>query len=343
MSARHQIGTLVIAALAASGCTREPTDPVILAIHGGAGTISRGELSADLERQYREALSAALRAGAKILNSGGTSIAAVEATIMVMEDSPLFNAGKGAVFTTDGRNALDASIMDGRTNAAGAVAGVATIKNPIRAARAVMERTPHVMLAGRGAERFASEAGLELVEPGYFKTEHRWQQLLEARENGDFKLGEAGRQGTVGKRGPGRKLGTVGAVARDQHGNLAAGTSTGGLTNKRFDRIGDSPVIGAGTYANNDTCAVSCTGHGEFFIRNVVAHDVAARMAYGGASVQEAAVSVVKRKLVKLGGSGGLIALDRHGNVAMPFNTAGMYRGTVSQRGKVLVQIYDGE
>ncbi|HEX6939934.1 MAG TPA: isoaspartyl peptidase/L-asparaginase, partial [Longimicrobiales bacterium] len=265
---------------------------IVIAIHGGAGTIRRGDMTPELEQAYRAKLEEALRAGYAILEKGGTSLDAVVAAIVVMEDSPLFNAGKGAVFTSEGKNELDAAIMDGATLRAGAVAGVTRVKNPIRLARAVMEHSPHVMLAGAGAEAFAGEQGLELVDPSYFFTQHRWDALQRAK---------AEAAGTPVSRPDGpqaffpddRKFGTVGAVALDRHGNLAAGTSTGGMTTKRWGRIGDSPIIGAGTYANNASCAVSATGHGEYFIRNVVAHDICARVEYGGQTLEEAANYVV--------------------------------------------------
>ncbi|HEX7118167.1 MAG TPA: isoaspartyl peptidase/L-asparaginase, partial [Longimicrobiales bacterium] len=265
---------------------------IAIAIHGGAGTIRRGDMTPEAEKAYRAKLEEALRAGYAVLEDGGTSLDAVVAAITVMEDSPLFNAGKGAVFTNAGTNELDAAIMDGATLRAGAVAGVKTVKNPILLARAVMERSPHVMLAGAGAEAFAAEQGLELVDPEYFFTQHRWDALQR------IKAEEAGKpvsepQGPQAFFPDDRKFGTVGAVALDRHGNLAAGTSTGGMTNKRWGRIGDSPIIGAGTYANNASCAVSATGHGEYFIRNVVAHDICARVEYGGQTLEEAANYVV--------------------------------------------------
>jgi beta-aspartyl-peptidase (threonine type) len=300
----------------------------MLVIHGGAGTILRSNMTAETEKQYRTTLEQALRIGHGILSRGGSSLEAVEATIRHMEDSPLFNAGKGAVFTHEGRNELDASIMDGRTQMAGAVGAVTIIRNPITAARAVMERSKHVMLIGRGAELFATRMGLEVVDPSYFWTERRWKQLQE-----DLRKEEQGKKSTE------KGFGTVGAVALDQNGNLAAGTSTGGKNNKQFGRVGDSPIIGAGNYADNNTCAVSGTGDGEFFIRYSVAYDVAALMKYRGVSVQQAASEVVQ-KLTEVGGEGGLIALDRSGNFAMPFNTPGMYRGHIGPDGVPAVLIY---
>ena len=288
-----------------------------LVIHGGAGTIDPEQLSPAQELEYRRTLEAALAAGYAVLDVGGAAVDAVEAAVVVMEDSPLFNAGKGAVFTHDGHNELDASIMDGNTGKAGAVAGLRRVKNPIRAARAVMQASPHVLLAGEGADAFAVAQGLEQVEPDYFRTEQRWQQLQEALEQDAVALDHGGTD----------KFGTVGAVAIDQQGHLAAATSTGGMTNKRWGRVGDSPIIGAGTFADDESCAVSATGHGEFFIREAAAHSVCARMAFGGASVEEAARAVVFDQLQPIGGEGGLIAIDARGRMAAPFNTPGMYRG----------------
>jgi beta-aspartyl-peptidase (threonine type) len=316
------------------------SEKIVLVIHGGAGILSRKQMTPRLEKQFREALEQSLAAGRKALErKSGTSLDAVVEAIKVMEDSPLFNAGKGAVFTHDGRNELDASVMEGKERRAGAVAGVTCVKNPIAAARAVMEKSPHVMLAGRGADLYATKQGLEIVDPSYYWTKERWLQLKEALDEEEkARKGKATRRG---ERGGQRYLGTVGAVARDRHGNLAAGTSTGGMTNKRFGRIGDSPVIGAGTYADNSSCAVSCTGHGEVFIRYTVAHDVAARMRYAKRSVAEAAREVLAGLPREPGGVGGLIALDAEGNAAMRFDTEGMYRGTVTSGGKVRVTIYD--
>lgn len=314
----------------------------VLAIHGGAGTILRSVMSPEKEAAYEEALSKALQTGYAILQNGGAALDAVEATVHVLEDSPLFNAAKGAVFTNKGRNELDASIMDGRTLNAGAVAGVTNVRNPITAARAVMEKSEHVMLSGQGAEEFAQQAGLTLVDPSYFYTQDRWDALQRALKKDSLALGakaddrQAAKIGTVNRDD---KFGTVGCVALDQQGNLAAGTSTGGMTNKKFGRIGDSPVIGAGTYANNESVAISCTGWGEFYIRHVVAHDIAALMSYKGLPVEEAATEVMD-KVADAGGDGGLIALDKDGNIAMPFNTEGMYRGVIDQQGNIEVKIY---
>jgi beta-aspartyl-peptidase (threonine type) len=327
---------------------------ITLVLHGGAGTITRANMTPEREKAYKEVLNMALQKGYEVLKKGGTSVQAVEATIHVMEDSPLFNAGKGAVFTNEGKNEMDASIMEGKTLKAGAIAGVTTIKNPISTAIAVMEKSPHVMMAGRGAEKFAKEQGLEIVDPSYFYTEARYKALLRAKEEEKTELDHNAKEEKEVKKSPktgfldkseiifteGKKFGTVGCVALDQFGNLAAGTSTGGMTNKKYGRIGDAPIIGAGTYANNTTCAVSATGHGEYFIRTVVAYDISALMEYRGLSLQDAAHEVVMKKLVERGGEGGVIALDRNGNVAMPFNSEGMYRGYIKSDGKSEILIY---
>ena len=318
---------------------------ITLVVHGGAGTITRKNMTPEKEKAYNAALTQALQAGYSVLKKGGTSLDAVEAAIHVMEDSPLFNAGKGAVFTHDGKNELDASIMDGKTGMAGAIAGVTTIKNPITAARKVMEKSEHVMMVGRGAEDFAKSQGVELVDPKYFYTETRWNALQSAIKEEKVQLDHSAKDTTGAVLDDqifveGKKYGTVGCVALDQYGNLAAGTSTGGMTNKRFGRVGDAPIIGAGTYASNATCAVSATGHGEYFIRSVVGYDISALMEYKGYSVQKASDEVVMKKLVQRGGEGGVIALDRNGNVAMPFNSEGMYRGYIRADGKMEVKIY---
>ena len=312
----------------------QETKKFMLVIHGGAGTINRKNMTEEREREYRAALEQALRTGQAVLAKGGSSLDAVEATVRFMEDSPLFNAGKGAVFTHEGKNELDAAIMDGKTMKAGSVAGLTIVRNPISAARAVMEKSPHVMLIGRGAELFATKMGLEIVDPSYFWTERRWkalQQELTKSEHSSYSVPEE------------KKYGTVGAVALDRDGNLAAGTSTGGTTNKEFGRVGDSPVIGAGTYAANDSVAVSATGTGEYFIRWTVAYDIAALVKYKGMSVQEAGDEVIHRKLENLKptkGDGGVIILDRKGNFSMPFNTEGMYRGWIGDDGVPHVLIY---
>lgn len=299
-----------------------------LVIHGGAGGgITRDAYTPQRDEAYREALSAALHAGYEILANGGSSLDAVEAAIRIMEDDSLFNAGRGSVFTSEGKNELDASIMDGKTLNAGAVAGVMRIKNPITLARLVMEESRHVFFAREGAETFGEHHGIEIVPEEYFFTERRWRTLQRVRE----------------REAESDNLGTVGAVARDMNGNLAAGTSTGGMTNKQFGRVGDVPVIGAGTYANNKTCAVSATGHGEYFIRSVVAYDISALMEYNEMSLQEAAEHVIMEKLPDLGGNGGIIAIDRYGSITMPFNTAGMHRGYVLDDGEFVVKLYGDE
>jgi beta-aspartyl-peptidase (threonine type) len=305
---------------------------IMLVMHGGAGTITRQNMTPELEQQYRAGMEAALRAGHAVLAKGGTSLDAVESAVRVLEDNPLFNAGKGAVFTHEGRNELDASIMNGRTKAAGSVAGVSIIRNPISAARAVMERSEHVMMVGRGAELFATKMGLEVVDPSYFWTERRWKSLQNEL------LKEKGQAALAGEED--KKFGTVGAVALDRAGNLAAATSTGGMTNKRYGRVGDAPIIGAGTYAENESCAVSGTGHGEFFIRWTVAYDIAALVKYRGLSVEAAANEVIHKKLAPVKGEGGVIVLDAKGNFAMPFNSEGMYRGWIGADGVPQVKIY---
>jgi L-asparaginase / beta-aspartyl-peptidase len=294
-----------------------------IVIHGGAGVITREKMTPDLDKEYRAALEEALSTGKKILAGGGNALEAVEKTINIMEDNPLFNAGKGAVFTHDGKNELDAAIMEGSSLAAGAVAGVTDIKNPITAARYVMTKSEHVMLTGAGASQFAKDQGLEMVPPSYFYTEKRYNELREILKK--------------------EKNGTVGCCALDKNGNLAAGTSTGGMSNKRYNRVGDTPIIGAGTYANNNTCAVSATGHGEFFIRWTVAHDISALMEYKGLSLKDASDLVVNVKLVKAGGSGGVICVDKMGNISMPFNSEGMFRGFSTADGKEGIFIYKDE
>lgn len=296
----------------------------VLVIHGGAGTITSERYNAEHQAEYVARLTEALQAGERILASGGSALDAVVASVQVMEASPLFNAGVGAVFNAEGKNELDASIMDGKTGKAGAVAGVTTIKSPIAAARRVMDSSAHVMLAGRGAEQFAIEQKLEMVDPSYFWSEESWQEYLNVKA----RIEKNGRKGTVG------------AVALDKNGNLAAATSTGGMVYKKYGRVGDSPVIGAGTYASNESCAVSCTGHGEFFIRNSVAYDVSARMLYLGQTVEQAADYIINEKLKGLKALGGLIAVDKDGNVAMPFNTPGMFRAVVKAGGKPEVLMF---
>lgn len=303
-----------------------------LAIHGGAGTVSRITMTQWKERAYHEALRRALTVGANVLAKGGKAIEAVAEAIVTMEDSPLFNAGKGSVFTYKGEHEMDAALMNGKNLKAGAVSAVRSVKNPILMAKAVMENSRHVMLSGDEALEFARRHGLELESKDYFYDEFRYKQWQKARAKDEVALDHDESEE--------KKYGTVGAVALDIRGNLAAATSTGGMVNKRFGRIGDSPIIGAGTYADNDSCAISCTGHGEFFIRLVVAHEVAAMVKYGGKSLQEAADIVVMEKLKKIGGRGGLIALDRNGNIVMPFNTKGMYRACKREGEREFVGIY---
>ena len=319
----------------------------VIAIHGGAGTILKQHMTADKEKAYQEKLNEALMVGYSILEKGGTCLDAVEAAIKIMEDSPLFNAGKGSVFTNAETIEMDASIMDGSNLKAGAIAGVTTIKNPIIAARAVMEKSEHVFLIGKGAEQFAIKEGIETVNPEYFKDENRLQQLRKIKEQEKTILDHDGVKGEINSEiefnpeiDKDKKYGTVGAVALDKYGNLAAGTSTGGMTNKRYGRVGDAPIIGAGTYANNNTCAVSCTGHGEYFIKNVVAYDISALMEYKGLSLQKAAEWVMNDKLEKQNARGGLIAIDKNGNIAMPFNTSGMYRASIDANGNKTIKIY---
>lgn len=305
-------------------------DKVVLVIHGGAGSMNRKNMKPDTEKQYRDALELALKTGHQALGKG-SSLDAVEAAIKVMEDSPLFNAGKGAVFNRDGRNELNASIMDGKTKKAGAVAAINRLKNPISAARMIMEKSEHVFMIGDGAERFCRDQGMELVSPLYFWTDRSWKEL----QNADA----SAKKRTAMSEGELDHYGTVGAVACDSQGNLAAGTSTGGITYVRPGRIGDSPIVGAGTYAENESCAVSCTGKGELFIRHTVASDIAARMKYRGDALTKAAPDVLAGLPKIPGGAGGLIALDAKGNFATPYSTTGMFRGTITQSGKVWTAI----
>jgi beta-aspartyl-peptidase (threonine type) len=301
----------------------------VIVVHGGAGNITPERIPPEKEADYKAKLTEALEAGATILDAGGSSLDAVEVAINILEDCPLFNAGKGAVFSADGINELDASIMDGNTMNAGAVASVTTIRHPISAARVVMEKSAHVMLVKEGAEQFAEEQGLEIVDPSWFYTEDRWESLQKAKQ-----------RETEKKENLSKRSGTVGCVALDRNGNLAAGTSTGGMTNKKYGRVGDSPIIGAGTYANNNSCAVSATGHGEYFIRNVVAHDISARMLYAGMTLNEASDEVINHILKDQEGSGGIIAIDKNGNISMPFNTSGMFRGYMKPGAEVEVFIF---
>lgn len=309
----------LLTATAALAEHHEEAAPVTIVIHGGAGALEPGRYTPEEEVAYKAKLTEALNAGYAILAEGGAALDAIEAAIVIMEDSPYFNAGKGAVFTRDGKNELDSSIMDGATLNAGAVAGVTKVKNPIKLARAVMENSEHVMFAREGAEEFAKEQGLELVKPGYFRTEHRWQAYKDALEKE--------KQDKESALPIDFKYGTVGAVALDQHGNLAAGTSTGGMTLKRYGRVGDSPIIGSGTYADNKSCAVSSTGWGEYFIRLTIARDICAQVEYAGASVEEAANDMIHNRLQSMGADGGVIVVGADGSYAMTFNSAGMFRG----------------
>lgn len=312
-----------------------------IVIHGGAGTILKENMSDSLEAAYKEKLKEAISIGHEILKNGGTSLEAVTKTINVLEDSPLFNAGKGSVFTHDATNELDASIMDGATLNAGAVAGVKHIKNPIDLAKDVMQKSEHVMLYGAGAEEFAQSLGYKMMDTTYFYTKSRYESLQRILEKEKTINTEK-----ISFEDPyikNSKFGTVGCAALDKHGNLASGTSTGGMTNKRWNRIGDAPIIGAGTYANNSTCAVSSTGWGEFFIRSVVAYDISALMEYKGMSLQDAAKEVIHKKVPALGGDGGIVAIDKDGNVAMEFNTAGMYRASMNAEGELEIGIYKEE
>ena len=322
---------------------------IALAIHGGAGTITKSSMTEKIENEYRNALQKSLETGWQILQKGGNSLDAVEASVVVLEDCPLFNAGKGAVFTHDEKNEMDAAIMDGKTLDAGAIAFVKNIKNPIKLARLVMEKTEHILMAGSGANDFAKQMNVEHADDEYFFTDFRYEQLLKAREEGVIQLDHAEKidNGKLimdngnprSKIQNPKSLGTVGAAACDKDGNLAAATSTGGMTNKKFGRIGDTPIIGAGTYAENETCAVSCTGHGEYFMKAVTAYDVAARMKYKNIPLENAAREAIEY-LTEIGGEGGLIAVDALGNAALPFNSEGMYRGFIDSRGEIVVEIY---
>jgi beta-aspartyl-peptidase (threonine type) len=312
------------------------TKKIGLAIHGGAGTIERRNMTPEREREYRAGLKRALTAGYEILKRGGSSLDATEAAVRVLEDDPHFNAGKGSVFTSAGTNEMDAAIMDGKTLAAGAVASLKHVKNPISLARLVMEKSGHVMMDSEGAETFAQENGIDLVDQKYFFTQDRWDALQKMKAAEKSRTSGGGKAFLITDQD---RHGTVGAVALDQNGNLAAATSTGGTTNKRPGRIGDTPVIGAGTYANNATCAISATGDGEYFIRATVGCDVSALMEYRGLSLNDAAQAALD-KVAKLGGGGGLIAIDHQGNVTLPFNTSGMYRGYLDANGKFVIEIY---
>lgn len=309
-----------------------------LVIHGGAGNVVKERFNQEQIEQYEAKLQEALKTGYKILSDGGTSLDAVEKVINILEDSPLFNAGKGAVFTANGINEMDASIMDGESLNAGAAARLSHVKNPISLVRKIMNISPHVMLVGDGAEIFAAQNGVELVDSSYFFTEKRWNDLQ--RIKAEERSKENDDHSELYSEYPDYKFGTVGCAALDKNGNLAAGTSTGGMTNKKYGRVGDSPIIGAGTYANNKTCAVSATGHGEYFIRGTITHDISAMMEYKNLALKDAAEDVIMKKLTELGGTGGIIAIDKDGNVAMPFNTEGMFRGYVLDDGKYVVKMF---
>jgi beta-aspartyl-peptidase (threonine type) len=310
-------------------------------IHGGAGTILKKNLSDEKEKAYKVKLEQAIRTGYTILKDGGTSQEAVVKTIQVMEESPLFNAGKGAVFTHEETNELDASFMDGKTLNAGAVAGVMNVKSPIELAVKIMTDSDHVMLSGKGASLFAKEKGLEIVDPAYFYTEKRFNSLQNIKDKEKTAVAPDDKKAAFYDADiKNSKFGTVGCVALDKDGNIAAGTSTGGMTNKRWGRIGDAPIIGSGTYANNKTCGVSSTGWGEYFIRSQVAYDISAQMEYQQKTLKEATADVIQNKLTKLGGTGGVVALDKNGNMSFEFNTAGMYRASMDDKGELIVKIY---
>jgi beta-aspartyl-peptidase (threonine type) len=312
-----------------------------IAIHGGAGTILKSTMTLEKEQAYTQALQDAINIGEAVLKDHGTAIEAVELAVVSLENNPLFNAGKGAVFTNTGKHEMDACIMNGKDLTAGAVAGVSNIKNPISLSKAVMEKSEHVFLAGLGAMEFAEKINAQFANDDYFFVQMRYDQLQQAKENDTMILDHTqDNPDSIRDENGEKKFGTVGAVAIDMHGNLAAGTSTGGMTNKKFGRVGDSPMVGAGTYANNNTCAISCTGHGEFFIRSVVAYDVSCLMEYKGLSLKEACDIVVMDKLVKIGGEGGLIAIDSKGNIELPFNSEGMYRAKKTQGSDIFIGIY---
>jgi beta-aspartyl-peptidase (threonine type) len=327
-------GVLLGVAVTTGAAERNP--PIAIAIHGGSGTIDKGEFSAEREQSIRATLEQAARAGHELLAAGGSSLDAVTRAVTLLEDSPHFNAGRGAVFNAEGVNELDASIMEGAGLRAGAVAAVRRVRNPVLLARKVMEESAHVMLMGEGAEIFAREHGIAFEDDAYFHTDYRWQQLQKARSAG-------GSDSTFLSETPDRWFSTVGAVALDAKGDLAAATSTGGMTNKRWGRVGDSPIIGAGTYADNRSCAVSATGHGEYFIRATVARDICARMQYSGARLKDAADEVVKKQLAEMGGAGGVIAVDPQGELALVFNTSGMYRASIDANGTLYVAIFGDE
>ncbi|ATG58576.1 MULTISPECIES: isoaspartyl peptidase/L-asparaginase family protein [Pseudoalteromonas] len=338
------LSILASASIGFSHSVLSEESPLAIAIHGGAGTIDKAKFSPEQEKAYRAKLSEAVEAGYSVLEKGGESLDAVTAAITVLEKSEFFNAGRGAVYTYDGGHELDASIMDGRNRQAGAVAGVKHVESPIKLARLVMDNSVHVMLSGQGAEEFAKEQGIELIENNIFDTKHRYDALLKAKDKLDkAKATTKSYQAAHNALPDNFKMGTVGAVALDKNGNLAAGTSTGGMTAKRYGRVGDAPVIGAGTFAENESCAVSATGHGEYFIRYNVASDICARVKYQGSTIAQAGDEVINKVLKPIGGTGGVIILDTQGNISLPFNTSGMYRASKSNTQATYVGIFKGE
>lgn len=338
------LSILASASIGFSHSVLSEESPLAIAIHGGAGTIDKAKFSPEQEKAYRAKLSEAVEAGYSVLEKGGESLDAVTAAITVLEQSEFFNAGRGAVYTYDGGHELDASIMDGRNRQAGAVAGVKHVESPIKLARLVMDNSVHVMLSGQGAEEFAKEQGIELIENNIFDTKHRYDALLKAKDKLDkAKATSKSYQAAHNALPDNFKMGTVGAVALDKNGNLAAGTSTGGMTAKRYGRVGDAPVIGAGTFAENESCAVSATGHGEYFIRYNVASDICARVKYQGSTIAQAGDEVINKVLKPIGGTGGVIILDTQGNISLPFNTSGMYRASKSNTQATYVGIFKGE
>jgi beta-aspartyl-peptidase (threonine type) len=338
------LSILASASIGFSHSVLSEESPLAIAIHGGAGTIDKAKFSPEQEKAYRAKLSEAVEAGYSVLEKGGESLDAVTAAITVLEQSEFFNAGRGAVYTYDGGHELDASIMDGRNRQAGAVAGVKHVESPIKLARLVMDNSVHVMLSGQGAEEFAKEQGIELIENNIFDTKHRYDALLKAKDKLDkAKATTKSYQAAHNALPDNFKMGTVGAVALDKNGNLAAGTSTGGMTAKRYGRVGDAPVIGAGTFAENESCAVSATGHGEYFIRYNVASDICARVKYQGSTISQAGDEVINKVLKPIGGTGGVIIIDTQGNISLPFNTSGMYRASKSNTQATYVGIFKGE
>ena len=338
------LSILASASIGFSHSVLSEESPLAIAIHGGAGTIDKAKFSPEQEKAYRAKLSEAVEAGYSVLEKGGESLDAVTAAITVLEQSEFFNAGRGAVYTYDGGHELDASIMDGRNRQAGAVAGVKHVESPIKLARLVMDNSVHVMLSGQGAEEFAKEQGIELIENNIFDTKHRYDALLKAKDKLDkAKATTKSYQAAHNALPNNFKMGTVGAVALDKNGNLAAGTSTGGMTAKRYGRVGDAPVIGAGTFAENESCAVSATGHGEYFIRYNVASDICARVKYQGSTISQAGDEVINKVLKPIGGTGGVIIIDTQGNISLPFNTSGMYRASKSNTQATYVGIFKGE